>query len=71
MGLLLGIFIGLVSGAVIGAAISLPVGSALGIFIDRSFGSWSLGIEFVLILLSIFVIFKFFNIHLRKSKKAI
>ncbi|NHM32912.1 hypothetical protein [Neobacillus terrae] len=71
MGLLLGIFIGLVSGAILGAAISLPVGSALGIFIDRSYSGWALEIEIVLVLLSAFIIFKFFNIHLRKNKKAI
>ncbi|WP_442599821.1 hypothetical protein [Neobacillus sp. D3-1R] len=68
MGLILGIIIGLVTGVVIGIAISFPIGSAVGIFIDRSFSSWALGIEFGLILLSLYILYSFFNVRLKKAK---
>lgn len=71
MFLILGILIGLVTGVVLGASISFPVGSAVGIFIDRSFSNWAIGFEFAFIILSAFIIFMFFNGRLRKSKKAI
>ncbi|WP_394138762.1 hypothetical protein [Cytobacillus oceanisediminis] len=71
MGLILGMYIGLLAGAVIGAVISFPVGSAVGIFIERSFeNGWALGIEVMLIALSAFVIFKLFNVRMKKTKKA-
>lgn len=65
MGLILGIFIGLVTGVVLGTAISFPIGSAVGIFIDRSFNSWAMEIEIALIILCAFIIFKFFNVRLK------
>ena len=67
MGLILGILIGLGSGLVLGAAISFPVGSAVGMFIENSFSGWALGIQFALIILCAFIIFKFFNVRLKKS----
>lgn len=67
MFLILGIIIGLVSGLVLGAAISFPIGSAVGIFIEKSFSGWAIGIEFALIILCAFIIFKFFNVRLKKS----
>ncbi|WML48612.1 hypothetical protein RCG23_00185 [Neobacillus sp. PS3-34] len=66
MGLILGIFIGLVTGVLLGTAISFPVGSAVGIFIDRNFTDWAIEIEIALIILCSFIIFKFFNARLKK-----
>ncbi|PLS09563.1 hypothetical protein [Neobacillus cucumis] len=67
MGLILGILIGLITGVLLGATISFPIGSAVGIFIDRSFNSWAIEIEIAIIILSIFMILKFLNIRLKKS----
>lgn len=69
MGLMFGIFIGLTAGAVLGAAISFPIGSAVGILIDKSFGGWAIGIEIALFLLCTFIIFKYFRIHFKKGPK--
>ncbi len=67
MGLILGIFIGLAAGAILGAAITFPVGSALGIFIDKSFSGWAIEIELAIVIISAIIIYKFFNIRLRKN----
>jgi hypothetical protein len=66
MGLILGITIGLVIGLVLGAAISFPIGSAVGIFIQKSFSGWALEIELVLAVFFAFVIFNVFTHYLKK-----
>ncbi|MGG5255354.1 hypothetical protein ACQYAD_18165 [Neobacillus sp. SM06] len=67
MGLILGIFIGLAAGAILGAAVTFPVGSAVGIFIDKSFSGWAFEIEVAIVLICAIIIYKFFNMRLRKN----
>lgn len=67
MGLILGIIIGLVIGLMLGAAITFPIGSAVGIFIQRSFNGWAIEIELVLALFCAFIIFNVFSHYLKKN----
>lgn len=69
MGLILGIILGLMIGVVLGAAVSFPIGSAVGIFIEKSFNGWAIEIEVVLIIVSIFIILHLLGIVPKRPKK--
>lgn len=65
--LILGIIFGLLTGVIIGLTLSFPLGSAVGIIIDRFFGGWALEIELILVLLSVVVIFKILHVKWKHS----